>query len=227
MPSEDRSARRREFAELAGDGFLLTAGTVTVGLALSYGLAMWFGGTAFEFGTAFVMFASGAAGVATAWLLHGRRINGVAIAGGIAGWLAGALVIPLAAATSFLLGLPLRLVTENEAAGPLAVLVLISIGVVALIVWLLVDAVRDMARTRRAHFRLDVARVAATVAFAFLIAASVYLVFTQPGPEQGEAPIWAMAAGVTAAGMIAGARLVSVLWDRRQHPGSAASTGSV
>jgi len=218
---------RQDLTYLAGDGFLLTAGTVTVGLALLFGSEALFtdGGVAFEFGSSLVLFLSGLAGVVVAWLSHGRRINVAAVVGGLAGWAVGGLVIPLVAGVSFLLGLPLKLVTDNEYAGPLAMLVLISIGTAALIVWLLVDAIRDMAPANRMHFRLDVARIGAAVAFIVLVGVSVYLVFAQPGPEQGEAPIWAIAAGVLGAVMMVGAELGNVLWSRRSRPGSAVAAG--
>ncbi|TLM76301.1 MAG: hypothetical protein FDZ70_06685 [Actinobacteria bacterium] len=189
-------------------------GTVTVAFVLAVGLQQLISGAVLEIGGSLMMLAAGVAGVVAAWLLHGRRIDLPTAIGAACGAAAGGLAIPLVASVSFVLGLPLRLVTDSEYAGPLALLVVISACVAALLAWLLTDAVRDLAPRRRAHFRLDVARIAAAAVFALLVVVSVYLVVAQPEPEQGEAPIWAMAGGLIAAGVVVGADVATTVAQR-------------
>jgi hypothetical protein len=225
--SPETALGKRDHVLLIGDGFLLTAGTMAVALALGFGL-MGFGstssdpGVAIQLASTLLLFGGGIAGVVVTWLLHGRRIDGATVIGGLVGAPAGGACIPVIAGLSFLIGLPLKLVTDSEFAGPLATLGIVSVALVVLIVWLLADGVRDLAPERRTHVRLDLARIAAAAMLLLLAVVCVYLVFTQPGPEQGEAVIWAMAAGLTGAGVIAGADLANVLWARRKSSGSQA-----
>jgi hypothetical protein len=220
MSATARSSKR-ERAELTGDGFLLTMGTMTVALAVPFGVPLLLGDSAMsgavaEVGSLVLMLVGGVSGVVIAWVLHRRRITTAAAIGGIIGAAAGGFLIPAAAGISFLLGLPLRLVTDSEYAGPLALLIVVSVGVAALLVWLLADSVGDLIAGRREHVSLDVARIAAAIVFAVLVSISVYLIFAQPGPEQGEAPIWAIAAGLIAAAATAGAEVANVVWERQK-----------
>ncbi len=219
---------KRDHALLIGDAFLLTMGTATVGLAVAFMLAALQGlvpEVALGIGSGLLLLASGVSGVLLTWLLHERRVTTVTVVGALLGAAVGGLVVPLMAGFSFILGLPLRLVTDSEFAGPLALLALVSIAVAALTVWLVVDAIRDMGAGHRTHLRLDRARIIAAAAFLILVVVSVALVIVQPGPEQGEAPIWAIAAGLIAVGAIAGADLANVISMKRGLPGSTAIEG--
>lgn len=220
MTGQETTLSKRDHALLIGDGFLITAAVASVGIGISFGLSELqsvLGDIAIAVGSGLLMWASGVAGVVVAWLLHGRRIDGPVVIGGLAGAVAGGFAVPALAAVSYLLGLPLGLVTDSEFAGPLALLVLIAIAVAVLVAWLVADAVRDLAGARRAHVRLDVARIAAATALLVLVAVSVYLVFAQPAPEQGEAPIFALAAGLVGAGVVAGADLATVVIERQRR----------
>lgn len=220
--SSTNHTSRRDHALLIADGFLLTIGTGTVALSIPFGLPLLigddaFGGVLMEAGSGILMLVGGLSGVVLAWVLNGRRINGPAIAGGLFGAALGGAMIPLMAGISFLLGLPLKPFTDSEFAGPLALLVLGSIAVTVLFVWMLTDAARDLAPERRTHVKLDKARIAAVTVFVVLVAISVYMVFAQPGPEQGEAPIFAIAGGLIGAGVIAGADVANILAERQRH----------
>lgn len=166
----------RERALLYGDAFLLSAGMVAVGLSGSALLAAARGlipDAVLGLGSGFLLNASGVAGVLLAWRLHGRGITLDAVVGALVGAAAGALTIPLAAGLSYLLGLPLRLVTESEFAGPLALLALLAAAVLALMVWLLVDALRDLSTGAPRHRHLDWLRIVASSAFTVVAVVSV------------------------------------------------------
>lgn len=221
------SLSRQDRAMLVGDGFLITLGTMTVALAVPFGLPLVIGekamsGVVAGLASVLLLFAGGILGVVLTWLLHARRIDLVTVLGAIVGSAIGGALVPAVAGISFLLGLPLRLVTDSEYAGPLALLALISVAVVALIAWLLADAMRDLAGPH-AHVKVDYARVAAAVVFLVLVGISVYLIWAQPGPEQGEAPIWAIAAGLSGASVIAGADVANAIRDRSKRPAPTAT----
>lgn len=220
---------KRDHALLIADGGLMTAGTMTVAMALMFGAAAIFGeakgGVVLELLSSLMLLAGGILGPVLAWLLYGRRLTVVTVLGGLVGVAIGGAALPLFAALSFLLGLPLKLVTPSEFAGPLAMLALVSVGVVAVIVWLLADGARDLAGAR-VHVRLDLARIASAVLFAVIAAVCVYLIFAAPGPEQGEAVIWVMAGSATGAGVVAGADLAEWLVERGKKSDAAAAPGA-
>jgi uncharacterized membrane protein len=221
---------KRDHARLVGDGFLITAGTASVAMALLFavmaipGMQDSVGGAIV--GNGILLLGGGVGGVVATWLLHGRRINAPTVIGGVIGPAFGAMTIPLFVGLSFLVGVPLKLVTPSEYAGPLAMLAIVAVALLALIGWLLADAFRDMAPSKRAHYRLDIARIAAAGAFVVLGVACVVLIFASPGPEQGEAVIWAMAGGAIGAGSIAGADLANVLWARQKQGSGTAVAGA-
>ncbi len=227
--ASDTTLSKRDHARLIGDGFLITAGTASVAMALLSALAAipGFGdsiGGAIA-GNGILLLGGGVSGVVITWLLHGRRITGPTVVGGLVGPAFGAMMIPLFAGLSFLIGVPLSLFTPSEYAGPLAMLGIVSVALVVLIGWLLGDAFRDMAPSKREHYRLDIARIAAAAAFALLGVVCVVLIVSDPGPEQGEAVIWAMAGGAIGAGAIAGADLANVLWARGKQGSGMAVAG--
>lgn len=229
--SSEATLGKREHGLLIGDGFLLTAGLMSVGVTLMFGVmalpGVVEGPTLLtSAGSSLILLASGVGGVVATWLLHGRRIDVAAVVGGLIGPAAGGLLVPLAAGLSFLLGYPAKLVSSSEFAGPVAMLVLVSIGLLVLTVWLLIDGLRDLAPAKREHSGLDIARIAATIAFVGLAAVCVFLMFAQPGPEQGEAIIWAMAGGGVGAGSIAGADLATWLWARQRKSSGSALAGA-
>jgi len=222
--SSEATLSKRDHALLIGDGWLLTAGAMSLAMALLFGLQAALGaggdGLVLALGSNVLLLAGGVGGILATWLLHGRRIDLPTVIGGLVGSALGGLVIPVVAGLSFVFGLALSPFTSWEFAGPVAMLVVVSAALLALTVWLLIDAVRDLG-AQRTHVRLDGARAAAALAFVVLSAVCVYLIFAQPGPEQGEAFIWAMAGGAIGAGVVAGADAANALMHR---PGADAPT---
>jgi len=218
--SSEATLGKRDHVQLIADGWLITAGTASVAMALLSAVTV-IPGTQDSIVGAIVgnglLLAAGIGGVLATWLLHGRRITNLTAIGGVIGPALGVMAFPVFVGLSFLVGLPLKLVTPSEFAGPLAMLAILSVALLVLIGWLLADAVRDMAPSKRAHYRLDIARIAAAAAFLTLGIVCAVLIFASPGPEQGEAVIWAMVGGAIGAGSIAGADLANVLWARRRQ----------
>jgi hypothetical protein len=226
--SSEVSLTKRDRALLIGDGFALTATTFAASIAVGLGLWVLLGSPGssafFALTNVVLMFAGGAGGIVATWLLHGRRITAAAVIGAIAGAAAGGLAVPLVAALSYLVGLPLSLMTTWEFAGPVATLGIVSLAFVALFVWLVVDAVRDLGPARREHVRLDIARIVAAVLFAIYVGVVLVQAFAQPGAEMGEAIIFALAAGPSGAMAVAGADFATGL-ARRPDPPPAAEPG--
>lgn len=217
---------RRDRALLTGDGFLITLGTTTLAIGLAFSLSTLEmpsdrAQVILELGSSLLMLASEISGIILAWRLHDRKMNVSAIIGGILGTLAGGASIFVVAFISWLLGLLLRPFTHWEFAGPVAALALFSLAVAIVIIWLVTDAVRDLTSGSRMHTNLDRARIASAAVFALLVGISLCLAAALPGPEQGEAPIWAMAAGMIGAGAIAGADLATRLSRPANHPDTA------
>lgn len=210
---------RRDHVLLAGDGWLLTAGSAAVALtivwAASSALASVRGAEAVAgIGLSLLLLLGGMGGVLVTWMLHQRRIDWVTVLGAVAGAGLGGAAVPVVAASSALFGWMLSPVTRFEYAGPLAALVVLSAALLGLTGWLIVDAVRDLAPARRRHPQLDIARIIAAIVVAVFGAACAALVWLDPGPEQGELIIWAMAAGILGAGAIVGADIADTVRSR-------------
>lgn len=127
----------------------------------------------------------------------------------------GAVVVVGLVLVAMLVGQATTALAGNELAGPLAVLVLVCAGFVALIVWLDIDAVRNLSPGRREHQRLDVARIVATVVFVIFAGTTFGANIANPKSEIGEAAIFAMAAGIFAAVLTAVADATVTLAERR------------
>jgi hypothetical protein len=203
---------------LAADALLLTAATfaaVTGALALIVGPGpteptRWVEGL-----SAVITLGSVVAGPVLAWRLHGRRVTWPAVAGGALGALAvGVLASPLLLVVAGL-GMLVSWVTGSELAGPVTVLSLAGAGLGALAVWLLRDAVRDLAPARREHVALDRVRVVAVAALAVVVAGSVVWAVVNPGDESVELVAFAALAGVTGVAIALGAEAVTALAARR------------
>lgn len=200
---------KREHALLIGDGLLLTA--ATSGIALGLLLTMFTGagspgpGLFWELANMVLLAAGTVAGIVGTWWLHGRRITGAAVLGGVVGGTTGGLFLPLIALVAWALGLVTGLFTTWEFAGPVAAAGLFVCAFLALAAWLVADAVRDLSATRREHVRLDVIRIGALIAL-LLSTALVIVLAMRPGQgEMAEAILFALIAGVSGALVIAGA----------------------
>ena len=108
--------------------------------------------------------------------------------------------------------------TDSEFAGPIALLVVVSGAFVALVLWLVVGAIRDLGAGRRAHVRIDVLRLASAAILAtFSVGVAVWIA-NNPGDESGEALIFAMVAGLGGALAVLGAEALTALSSERLGP---------
>ena len=140
-----------------------------------------------------------------AWLLHGRRL----------GWTAG-LVFQALVAFSMLLGLALSPITDAEFAGPIGLLVLVSVAFALIVVALAVLAIRDLGHNRRMHVGLDVVRLCSLAILAVYAIGALVVALTSEDPERGEAMIFVIAAGLSAAVMVFTADVVVDWFQRRK-----------
>jgi hypothetical protein len=155
-----RTFKLRPHALLAGDGALLMAAACAVLAPLAY---------LYE-AAAIPLMVVGLLAPLLAWRLHGRRVDRTATGGAALGYLAGVgLALGLAVLTAIVIlaltavGLAASADDTGRVLGQIQIVV-IAVAYLALAAWLDVDALRDLAAPRRAHARLDVARLVATVA---------------------------------------------------------------
>jgi len=142
-------------ALLAGDGGLLTAATVGIGMGLyawGVGWLSWVGMVALLLTPPL------------AWWLHGRHFDLTATLGAVLGCMVVGIVAFLAVN---LLGGLFGLSQGNL---PWVVVAVIVAAYLAVAAGLVVDALRDLSPQRREHVGLDIARLLATLAFvAFIV----------------------------------------------------------
>ncbi len=208
----------RERLELAGDGCLVTAAIFGLLVALLLATVAMIGGqgdapVAVQIASALIIPAGGIGGPVLVWLLHGRRISLLAVAGGAVGAFAAGLLSASAALLSWPLAWLLSPVSRSQFAGPIALLVIIATAFVALAAWLVIDAVRDHFAERR-HTRVDLVRFASVLSLAALGAVTAFAAARPGGAEVVEAPIFALVAGIAGALMLLGADIVTTLSER-------------
>jgi hypothetical protein len=141
-----------------------------------------------------------------AWRLHGRRTSRSTVPGAAVGVLFAGLVV---LATTWVVGgiaLAVSWVTGDAVSMGVTAFVVTALAVLALVVWLDTDAVRDLARARH-HVRLDVGRIAATVVALGTTAVALWRAARHPGEEPAELLAFALAFGVGAATVALGADL--------------------
>ncbi|HEX9093184.1 MAG TPA: hypothetical protein VF902_04300, partial [Coriobacteriia bacterium] len=158
-----------------------------------------------------------------AWKLHGRRVNATAIIGGVLGVGASGVLVMLLIGLSYPLGWLVSPISTSEFAGPIALLVLVSAAFLAVTVWLVVDAVRDYVPAKREHQRLDVVRVVSALVLVAFGATIAVLMTRAPGGEMGEAFVFAYAAGIGGAVMVAAADAVTTFAERGKSDAAATS----
>jgi hypothetical protein len=163
---------------LAGDGGLVTAGAFVVVL----GLGPLLGADSPVSNVALLVGIAAALCLAPllAWRLHGRHVDGTSTGGALLGYLAGAVLVSvymlLAVVFEWVFTTVGLYAAEDH---PESVVGLIAtaaaiVAYLAVAAWLDVDAVRDLSPKRREHAWLDVARLAASVAFvAYLVGVTV------------------------------------------------------
>lgn len=229
-PVPDTRPSRRSRAVLAGDGCLLTAGAFGLGTALSFAIDSLAGvgpagsSTAGGAGTV-IMTVSWLIGVAgffvgppLAWLLHGRRVDWVAGLGAVAGYVLGGAAVYAATMLAALITWLVFLATGSERAGAISFLVVTMLAMLALVVWLAIEAARDLSQRRREHVGLDVARLLAAVSV-IGFSAGVYALTRMQGAFDPEALAFMLAAGVAGGVVVAVADFAVVNVGRRQGDG--------
>jgi hypothetical protein len=176
---------------LAGDGGLLTAGAVGILLGLNaIGVPM----------PAFVGVAALLLAPLLAWYLHGRRVDGMATLGAVLGFIAGIVAVFAALGVGALFGM-------SNTHIPAAVWVGLGIvGAVFLvaIVWLDVDALRDLSSRRREHVWLDILRLLATVSYFAFVAGWTVWAAGSLTPEVDRVPLLVVPIGPCVLGAAAG-----------------------
>lgn len=220
MASMTRIVTRERLA-IFGDALLMTAAAFGVIIGLS-GLLIAPTGTP-EPGTEWAAALSSILSLVVVvvvpvlvWIMHGRRVTIHAVVGGVLGALSAGFVFFAIVALSALLGLLLSPVTDSEFAGPIAMLVVVSAAFVALVFWLVVDAIRDLAPNRRANLRIDLLRLVSVVVLVALSVGVALWTFDRPGDESGEALVFAMVAGLGGALAVAGAETLTSLAAARK-----------
>lgn len=157
-------------------------------------------------------------GPAASWLLHGRRVSrATAIS------LAISLAVGIVAGLAVVGGLLAAFGTIGAVIGPIggseftfAITLLSVVGALftAGLVALVVDAIRDLAPSRRRHVRLDVARLVATAVLVVEGTAITVIQSRNPAAEIGDAGVFALAAGAVAAVAIWVGGRMFVRWAR-------------
>lgn len=209
----------RERVSLIGDALLMTAAAFSVIIGFSALLVAPTGTPEPEMGWATALSSILSMAVVVVmpllvWLMHGRRLSGMAVLGGLVGAFSTGIVFMGIAALSALLGLLVSPLTDSEFAGPIAMLVIVSAALVTLVLWLVVDAIRDLAPARRAHPRIDALRLACfAILTTFAVGVAVWTA-NNPGEESGEAIIFAMVAGLGGALAVLGAEVLTALASR-------------
>lgn len=179
MSLQTASARRRWFALLA-DGVVITAGACMVGMALALGMHSLGLAPLGEPDTAAspVMFILAAiswllqvsgifVGPAIVWKLHQRRFSASAIFGAAAGFPLTAAALAIFVALSAAVDWAAAPFTTTEYAGPIALASLLVGALLVATAWLAIDAIADLAASKREHVGLDVARLVSVAGLAY------------------------------------------------------------
>jgi hypothetical protein len=213
----------RERMELVGDALLMTAATFSVTMGLT-AIIVAPSGTpepGMEWATALSSILSLVVVVAIpvlVWLMHGRRLSGMAVLGGLVGGFSAGVLFMGFVAMSAVLGFLVSPFTDSEFAGPIAMLVVVSAALVGLVLWLAAGAIRDLAPGRRHQRRIDVLRLLSTaILIVFSIGVAMWIA-GHPGDESGEALIFAMVAGLGGALAVLGADVVTTLSSSSPAP---------
>jgi hypothetical protein len=220
-----RTIVTRERLSLIGDALIMTAAAFSVIMGFSVLLVAPTGTPEPDMGWATAVSSLLSMSVVVVvpllvWLMHGRRLSGMAVLGGLAGAFSTGIVFMGIAALSALLGLLVSPLTDSEFAGPIAMLVIVSAAFVALGLWLVADAIRDLAPARRAHQRIDALRLACFAILAMFAAGVAVWTANNPGEESGEAIIFAMVAGLGGGLAVLGAEILTALASSGKAPPS-------
>jgi len=155
------------------------------------------------------------AGPVSAWILHGRRLSWAAVIGGVVGGFLASMLLGVATMLLVGIGMAVSAVTGSELAGPITMLAVAGLVLLALAVWLARDAVRDLSPERRARPRLDVVRLVAVGLIAVVAVGSTVWAATHPGDESAELIAFALLTGLLGGVIALGAEAGVAVWAGR------------
>ncbi|MRR13030.1 hypothetical protein EG835_11355 [bacterium] len=220
----------RERSALAGDAWLLTAGLV--GLFFAFDLAVFWVGdrvgappVLMEAVSSLTFLTCIVAGAFVALRMHGRRADWMAAAGGLIGVPLGGAVVAVLAMLVGGVSWVLSPLVKSEFIVPVVFLCLAGAALVAVTIWLIRDAWRDLKAETAVHRGLDIARIVALLSVVILGGASVYTLVAQFGSEAGEAIIFAMFAGIVSAAVATTADVFSGFMAARRASASGGAVG--
>jgi hypothetical protein len=154
-------------------------------------------------------------GPATAWRLHGRRIDRVAAISGLIGILISVLVVGSLFALAPLASAAIGPVGGWEFAAPAAFLGAAGLAFLALVVGLDMDSVRDLLPAHREHTHLDYARLASTLVIVVFVVVVSLIQANRPETEVGDAGVFALGAAAAGAVTMLAMKSVHAYWGRR------------
>jgi hypothetical protein len=147
-------------------------------------------------------------GPVAVWLLHNRRIDRRALIGGVVGLIAGTLAI----GGLFLLALFVAGVftanPDEPFSVPYAIVIPALVVFGGVIAALDIDSLRDLARSRRAHTRLDFGRLAATAVIVVFAVAVGLMQMANPASEVFELGLFALGGAAASAVAMATANAI-------------------
>lgn len=222
MPSRSVPTLRDWFT-LGADGCLITAGTFSLMMGAAFGLeklgvaplgspqTSWFM-TLLSWLSWLLQIGGFVVGPVLTWLLYRRRASTRAALGAIAGFPVAGAIVMAASMLGALIDWVVGQFTSVEFAGAIAYLFLVSAAFLAMIVWLNVDAVRDLAHSHRQHLPVNIGRFAATVTVVVFMVAVIVLVSAGADPE---AWVFVLAAGVVGGVVVVVADIVARFFESR------------
>lgn len=229
----------REDLEYFGDGYLISACTIALGIALGLGAAAAFGFDPFGEGgsgpavpvvsivSSVLFFAGGIAGPILAWLAHRRKPSWVALLGAVIGAGLIGVVLPAFGLLAGGLSLLLAPVWKSEVAGALVAGGLLVVAFVAMIVWLVAGAVRDLVRRLEERKRLALMRIGSASVLLVYVVAWIVIVLTVAGDGDWADPgAFVLAFGLSGGLAVLGADLATKVVARRGAPEDGVTEGA-
>ncbi|MHB9002580.1 MAG: hypothetical protein ACYC6C_00760 [Coriobacteriia bacterium] len=206
--------------ELAADGLLFTAGAFAALAGIAFLIEWSIPGSLETEGplAGFVIWILTVAGFVVgpvlAWRLHRRPLGKKGITSLVIGMFAGNSVMYVTAIVVALFSFLLGLILPGEFTGPIIMLAIVALGMTAVVLWSVVDAVRDLVAARD-HPALDVWRLAALLAIIAFVVGSVLHQIAVPAEGIIEADVFMIAGGIAGGAALLAADLVAKLMNRR------------
>ncbi len=215
--SPESVSSKRDLALLAADGAAITAGTFAVMMGAAFGLdALGVaplsepGGSGLKAVLSLLSWLLQVGGYFVgpllAWWLHQRKFDRAGLVGLLVGFPVGsALAVPVAMLGAVFAWIGSKL-TPSEFGGGIAYAALMLLVFLAAVLWVLVDAFRDLPAARREHLALDIARIVSALAVATFAAIVVALLVA--GQDAAEAFVFVLIGAVEGAAVVTGAEIV-------------------